>query len=88
MLVLSSLSELVAWVTGFINYIDETYNQYNGGKFGTKKSWHVTTKLAMALIKNVGQSRMGVMNSFKAGDTQQVNGVIFILCYALWIEWR
>ena len=37
MLALSSLSESDAWVTGFINYIDETYNQYNGGKFGTKK---------------------------------------------------
>ena len=77
MLAQTSLSESVAWVTGFINYIDETYNQYNGGKFGTKKSWHVTTKLAMALIKDVGQPRMGAMNSFKAGDAQQVNGVIF-----------
>ena len=65
----TSLSESVSWVTDFINYIDETYNQYDGGKFGTKKSWYMTTKLAMVLIEDVGQPRIGAMNSFKAGDS-------------------
>lgn len=73
----TSLSESIAWVTGFINYIDETYSQYKGGKFGTKKSCHVTTKLTMALIKDMGQPIMGALNTFKTGDAQQVKRVIF-----------
>ena len=48
-----------------------------GGKFGTKKSWHVTISLAMVLIKDIEQPRIGAMNSFKSKDAQQVNGIIF-----------
>ena len=54
-LALTSLTESVAWVTGFTNYIDEIFTQYNGGKFGIKKSRHVITKLAMALVRDVVQ---------------------------------
>ena len=74
---LASLTESVAWVLGFINYIDETYSQYANGKFGVKKSWHITTKLATALINDIGTPRRGAMNSFKAGDGQHINQTIF-----------
>ena len=77
-LALASLTESSAWVLGFINFIDETYVQYSSGKFGTKKSWHVTTKLACALINHIGVPRRGVMNAFKAGDAQRINEVIFL----------
>ena len=73
---LASLTESVACVLGFINYIDETYSQYASGKFKVKKSWHITTKLATALINDIGMPRRGAMNSFKAGDGQQINQTI------------
>ena len=76
-LALTSLTESVSWVMGLINYIDETYAQYSSGKFGNKKAWHVSTKLATALIQDVGTPRRGVMNSFKAGAAQSINQIIF-----------
>ena len=76
-LALTSLTESVSWVMGLINYIDETYAQYSSGKFGNKKAWHVSTKLATALIQDVGTPRRGVMNSFQAGAAQSINQIIF-----------
>ena len=76
-LAITSLTESVSWVLGFINYIDETYIQYASGKFGTKKSWHITTKLATALITDIALSRRGALNSFEAGQGQHINGAIF-----------
>ena len=76
-LALASVTESTSWVLGFINHIDETYIQYSSGKFGPKKSWHITTKLATSLIKEIGIPRRGAMNAFEAGDAQQINQVIF-----------
>ena len=76
-LALTSLTESVSWVLGLINYIDETYATYSNGKFGNKKAWHVSTKLATALIQDVGVPMRGVMNSFQAGAAQSINQVIF-----------
>ena len=47
------------------------------GKFGVVKSWHVTTKLAIALIQEVGKPREGALNSFEAGDAQSTAKVVF-----------
>ena len=41
------------------------------------KAWHVTTKLAVALILEVGKSREGALNSFEAGDAKSMAKVIF-----------
>ena len=76
-LALASVIESTSWVLGFINYIDETYTQYASGKFGIKKSWHITTKLATSLIKEIGIPRRGAMNAFQAGDAQEINQIIF-----------
>ena len=76
-LALTSVTESVSWILGLINYIDETYAQYSSGKFGNKKAWHVSTKLATALIQDVGAPRRGVMNSFQAGAAQTINQIIF-----------
>ena len=74
----SSLTESISWTTGLINYIDHTYEEYSAGKFGTTKAWHVTTKLAMALITEVGKPREGALNSFEAGDGVSMSKVIFL----------
>ena len=76
-LALTSLTESVSYIMGLINYIDKTYAQYSSGKFGNKKAWHVSTKLATALIHDVGAPRRGVMNSFQAGAAQSINQIIF-----------
>ena len=74
----SSLTESISWTTGLINYIDHTYEEYSAGKFGTTKAWHVTTKLAMALITEVGKPREGSLNSFETGDGISMSKVIFL----------
>ena len=73
----STLTESISWANGLINYIDLTYEEYSSGKFGTAKSWHVTTKLATALIKEVNKPREGVLNSFEAGNAMSMSKVIF-----------
>ena len=72
-----SLTESISWATGLINYIDNTYEEYSAGKFGTAKAWHVTTKLAMALIVEIGKPREGALNSFVAGEASSMARVIF-----------
>ena len=74
---ISSLNESVIWVLGFVNYIDRTYVQSSSGKFGVKKSWHVMTKLATAPIRDIALPRRGALNSFEAGQGQQINSAIF-----------
>ena len=73
----STLTESISWANGLINYIDLTYEEYSSGKFGTAKSWHVTTKLATALIKEVNKPREGALNSFEAGNAMSMSKVIF-----------
>ena len=85
-LALTSITEPVAWVTGFINYIDETYNQYNRGKFGIKKSWHITIKLDMVLIRDVVQPQMGATNYLQAGNAEHISRVVFMRYFYFWIE--
>ena len=79
-LAMSSLNESISWIYGFINYIDETFIQYSTGKFGVKKAWHITTKLALAIINDIGMPRRGAVNSFTAGDARQINKTIFYAC--------
>ena len=73
----SSLNMSISWAIGLINYIDNTYEEYAMGKFGVVKSWHVTTKLAVALILEVGKPREGALNSFEAGDAKAMAKVVF-----------
>ena len=74
---LASLSELVNVLYGLINFIEDTYTQYSHGKFGPEKAWHITTKLATALIEVMYKPRRGTLNLFSAGDSQQISAVIF-----------
>ena len=51
----SSLNTSISWAIGLINYIGNTYDKYSMEKFGVVKSWHITTKLDMAIILEVGK---------------------------------
>ena len=51
-----------------IDYINDTYEEYPAGKFGTAKVWHVTSKLTMVSIVEIGKAREESLNPFKVGD--------------------
>ena len=61
-LAIASVSNTVVWTYELINYLDVTYLEYSEGKFGAKKAWHVTTKLATELILEVSNPRESTFN--------------------------
>jgi hypothetical protein len=73
----SSLTKSVAWITGFIQFIDDYYCELSKAKFGAEKAWHVTTRLAKRVLDEVGTPRHGVQNSFRVGDSSQICQQIF-----------
>ena len=46
-------------------------------KFGTKKAWHVATRLARRLVMQVATPRNGVQKTFVGGKTKQMAGSVF-----------
>ena len=75
----ASVSDTLAWTYELINYIDVTYSEYSEGKFGTKKSWHITTKLASALIMEVSKPRESTFDQLQSdSDSSSFNArVVF-----------
>ena len=69
----------MAWTYELINYIDVTYAEYSEGKFGTKKLWHITTKLATALILEVSKPRESTFDQLQSdSDSSMFNArVVF-----------
>jgi hypothetical protein len=60
------------------DFIDEYYKELTRGKFGTKKAWHVTTRLAKRLLVEVAAPRqVGVVKALHAGDLTQIARNIF-----------
>jgi hypothetical protein len=72
-----ALTEAVSWIEGFIVFIDDYFRDLSQAKFGTKKAWHVTTRLATRILNEVAIPRNGVSNSFEAGKNVQVCERIF-----------
>jgi hypothetical protein len=73
----SALTESVAWIIGFIQFIDEYYRELSKAKFGPSKAWHVTTRLAKRILDEVGTPRYGVQGAFQVGDSTQICQQIF-----------
>jgi ubiquinone biosynthesis protein UbiJ len=67
-----ALTESVAWIEGFIVFIDDYHRDLTKAKFGTKKAWHVATRLGKRILEEVAYPRNGVSNSFEAGNNEQV----------------
>ena len=74
-----ALTESVAWVDGLIKFIDDTYNEYSRSKYSPKKVWHITTRLAKALIEKVASPRNSIHNSF---SIRAPSGVAKSITYA------
>ena len=72
-----SLTMTVGWSLGLIDFIDNTYETYSQGKFGPKKAWHIASKLALCLIREITRPRIGAINSFVAGKQDIVAAHIF-----------
>jgi hypothetical protein len=68
----AALTETMAWITGFIQFIDEYYRELTKAKFGPTKAWHVTTRLAKRILDEVGTPRYGVQGAFEVGNSTQI----------------
>jgi len=68
-----ALTEIVAWVDGLVKFIDDTFNEYSRSRYGSKKAWHITTRLAKSLIDKVAMPRNSVHNTFTIKKPSQVS---------------
>ena len=67
-LCMKSLSDSCSWIHRLVKFIDDTYREYNRAHYDTRKAWHVTTKLAVALMEHVATPRNVVHNSFRISE--------------------
>jgi hypothetical protein len=72
-----ALTDAVAWLEGFVVFIDEYHRGLTKAGFGTKKAWHVTTRLGRRMLLEIAVPRNGVQNSFQTGKNNQICQRIF-----------
>ena len=72
-----ALTESVAWLEGFIVFLDDCNRDLTKAKFGSKKAWHVTTPLGRRMMLEIAVPRNGVHNAFQAGKNDQICQRIF-----------
>jgi hypothetical protein len=72
-----ALTESVSWIEGFIVFLDDYHRDLAKAKFGTKKAWHVTTRLGRRMMLEIAVPRNGIQNSFQAGRNDQICQRIF-----------
>jgi hypothetical protein len=67
-----ALTESVSWLEGFIVFLDDYYRDLTKARFGSKKAWHVTTRLGRRMLLEIAVPRNGIQNSFQAGRNDQI----------------
>jgi hypothetical protein len=72
-----ALTEAVSWLDGFIVFLDDYHRDLTKAKFGSKKAWHVATRLGRRMLLEIAVPRNGVQNSFQAGRNDQICQRIF-----------
>jgi hypothetical protein len=72
-----SVTRSLGWIRGLEDFMDEYYKELTKGKFGTKKAWHLTTRLAKRLLVEVAAPRVGVVKALHASDLTQIAQTIF-----------
>jgi hypothetical protein len=72
-----SLTESVSFVEGFVKFVDAYMKHLTQAKFGTKKAFHITTRLGIRMWSAIAEPRNGVIKMFKAGDVDQIGSSIF-----------
>jgi hypothetical protein len=72
-----SLTESISFIKGFMKFIGDYMKHLTQAKFGAKKAFHVTTRLAKGMWIALAEPRNGVMKMFKAGNLPQIGSTIF-----------
>jgi hypothetical protein len=72
-----ALVESIAWLEGFVVFLDEYHRDLTKAKFGTKKAWHVATRLGRRMMVEVFIPRNGLQNAFQPGKNEQICQRIF-----------
>jgi hypothetical protein len=72
-----ALTESVTWLEGFIVFLDDYHRDLAKAKFGSKKAWHVTTRLGRRMMMEIAVPRNGIINSFQVGSNDQICQRIF-----------
>jgi hypothetical protein len=72
-----ALTESVTWLEGFIVFLDDYHSDLEKAKFGSKKAWHVTTRLGRRMMMEITSPRNGIINSFQVGSNDQICQRIF-----------
>ena len=67
-----ALTEAIGWMEGFIVFLDDYYRDLSKARFGTKKAWHVTTRLGRRMLLELSMPRNGVQHSFSPGKNDQI----------------
>jgi hypothetical protein len=67
-----ALTESVSWLEGYIVFLDDYYRDLTKAKFGSKKAWHVTTRLGRRMLLEIAVPRNGVQNTFHVGQNDQI----------------
>jgi hypothetical protein len=67
-----ALTESMAWIEGFITFMDTYYRELTKAKFGSSKAWHVTTRLAKRVLDEVGTTRQSAQGGFEAGNAVKI----------------
>ena len=75
-LVSKTLSDSITWANKLIKFVDDTYREYSRARYGSRKAWHVTTKLAVALMEYVSKPRTVVYNSFRVSNHWAVSKTV------------
>jgi hypothetical protein len=48
-----ALTDAIGWMEGFIVFIDNYYREFSKARFGTKKAWHMTTRLGRHMLLEI-----------------------------------
>lgn len=75
-LVSKSLLDSITWANKLVKFINDTFREYSRAMYGSKKAWHVTTKLAVSLTEYISSSRTVVHNSFRVGNHMSVSKAV------------
>jgi hypothetical protein len=73
----AALTESVAWIIGFLQFIDKYYRELSKAKFRPAKACHVTKWLVKHILNEVGTPCYGVQGAFQVGNLTQICQQIF-----------
>jgi hypothetical protein len=72
-----ALKNSVAWIIQLVGYMEDTYKDLiRQNTFTIEKAWQLVTQLARRIFLEVSRPRIGVNNTFKVGDNEQIGRLV------------